>query len=340
MDIVLLALFITLLALFFGFSNGFHDASSIVAPVISSRSMRLRSALIMIACFEFLGAYFLGTSVVKTIAHDLVNPDRLGVTVILATILAAIAWNMLTWTMGLPSSSSHALIGALAGATCMVEGIHVINWVKLAEVIAVLLITPAVGFLGGLLITLLNFLLFSSSRPAVANRILKKALVVSSALLALAHGTNDAQKTMGTIVLGLAILYNISPETICFLYTPGHEGMLAVPQWVMISSALALSLGMLTGGKRIIKTLGMKLYKIRPIHAFGAQLSSAIIVYACSLLGFPVSTTIIAAPAIMGAGSAERISIVRWGIAGEILFTWMITIPCTFVMGIILAWVM
>ncbi len=339
MGILLQAVCITALALFFGFSNGFHDASSIVAPVVSSRSMRLRPALFMIACFEFIGAYFLGTSVVKTIAHDLVSPDRVGVTVVLATVLAAICWNIFTWSEGLPSSSSHALIGALAGATCMVEGIHAINWIKLVEVVTVLLVTPAVGFIGGLLVTLMNFILFSRSRPTPANRMLKRAQVGSSALLALAHGTNDAQKTMGIIVLGLAILYDIDPESMGVLYTPCHGGVFVVPQWVVFSSALALSLGMLTGGKRIIKTLGIKLYKIRPIHAFSAQLSSAITVYACSILGFPVSTTIIAAPAIMGAGSAQRISIVRWGIAGEILFTWLITIPCSFVMGIIISWI-
>lgn len=337
MSILGLAIFVVALALFFDFSNGFHDASNIVATIISSRSMGIRSALILTAIMGFTGAYFLGTAVAKTIGHALLMPGSISINVVIAATLSAILWNLFTWFYGLPSSSSHALIGGLIGAALVSCGWEVIHWEKLTEVIGVILISPLIGFIGGLIFTNINFYIFSNIKPSRANMILKKAQIVSSAFLALAHGTNDAQKSMGIITLSLAILYPLDPLAIGRLYTPEPAGAFIVPKWVIIACAFAIALGMFSGGKRIIKTIGLRLYKIRPVHGFGAQMSCSAVVYICALLGFPVSTTHIAASSIMGAGAAQRISIVRWGIAGEIVVAWIVTIPVSCIVGMIVS---
>jgi len=339
MSILGLALFVVALALFFDFSNGFHDASNIVATIISSRSMGIRSALILTAILEFIGAYFLGTAVAKTIGHALLMPGSISINVVIAATLSAILWNLFTWFYGLPSSSSHALIGGLVGATLITSGGEVIHWGKLTEVIGVILISPLIGFIGGLIFTNINFYIFSNIKPSRANMILKRLQIVSSAFLALAHGTNDAQKSMGIIALSLAVLYPLDPLAISRLYTPEPDGAFIVPKWVIMACALAIALGMISGGKRIIKTVGLSLYKIRPVHGFGAQMSCSAVVYICALLGFPVSTTQVATSAIMGAGTAQRINIVRWGIAGEIVVAWIVTIPASCIMGMIVSFI-
>ncbi|MCD6569803.1 MAG: inorganic phosphate transporter [Deltaproteobacteria bacterium] len=335
MSILGLALFAVALALFFDFSNGFHDASNIVATIVSSRSMGVRSALILTALLEFTGAYFLGTAVAKTIGHSLIIPGSITINVVIAATISAILWNLFTWFYGLPSSSSHALIGGLIGATCMASGWEVIHWGKLAEVIGVILVSPLIGFICGFILTNINFYIFSNVRPSHANMILKRLQILSSAFLALAHGTNDAQKSMGLITLSLVILYPLDPSSISRFYTPEASGVFIVPKWVIIACAFAIALGMLSGGKRIIRTIGLRLYKIRPVHGFSAQTSCAAVVYICALLGFPVSTTHIATSTITGAGTAQRINIVRWGIAGEIAIAWIVTIPASCIMGMI-----
>lgn len=324
------------LALFFNFSNGFHDAANIVAAIVSSRAMRVRSALIMTAVFVFIGSYFLGTAIAETIGGGILFPQHICIDVVLAAMAAAVIWNLVTWWLGLPSSSSHALIGGLMGAALVSGGPEAVQWSKLLLVILVIFAAPLLGLGASFLCTRLNIELLATVRPGRAGKLLNVLQVISGALLALAHGTNDAQKAMGLIVLSLMLLYPLDPTAIGRFYTPDAAGAFIVPHWVILTSAAAMSLGMLSGGERIIKTVGLKLFKIRPIHGFSAQVSSACVVYACSLLGFPVSTTHVAASGIMGAGAAQRLSKVRWGVAGEIMMAWLVTIPAACLLAMLL----
>ncbi len=317
------------LGLFFNFSNGFHDASNIVTTIVSSRSMTIRSALIMTALLVFLGSLIVGTAVAKTIGQGIVGIDSMTITGIIAAITAATLWNILTWVIGLPSSSSHAIIGGLMGAALQISGVNSIQWMSVLLIFGVILISPLLGFISAFNLTKLNFRLFRHVHPVVATRMLKRLQIISAAMLAISHGTNDAQKAMGLITLSLLVLFRYDPATMAHFYTPGTGGAFVVPIWVILACSLALSLGMLTGGKRIIKTMGMKLFKIKPIHGFGAMLSTSLVVFICSLFGFPVSTTHIASSGIVGGGAAQRLGIVRWGLAKELLFTWIFTIPAS-----------
>ena len=326
------------LALFFNFSNGFHDAANIVATVISSRAMSINRALIMTAILVFAGSMLLGTAVAKTIGSSIVNIQTIGISTVLAALIAAIIWNLLTWYWGLPSSSSHALIGGLIGATLASAGLNAVHWYKLLMIIAVIFAAPLLGLMISFGITRLNFALFKDMNPYRGNRLQMKMQIAASAMLALAHGSNDAQKAMGLIILSLMLLYRQDPATIGQIYIPLSD--FAVPSWAILGSSLAISLGMLSGGTRIIRTVGLKLYKIRPQHGFGAQLASAVTVYACAALGFPVSTTQIASSSIMGAGAAQRLGIVRWSIAGDIALGWLITLPAAGMLAYVSAWLL
>jgi PiT family inorganic phosphate transporter len=313
------------LALFFNFSNGFHDAANIVATVISSRAMSVGRALIMTAVLVFCGSMLLGTAVAETIGSAIIDTGAIDIATILAAMTAAIVWNLLTWYWALPSSSSHALIGGLIGAALASAGPSAVHWFKLLVIIAVILVAPMLGLLSSFLITRLNFAAFKDMNPNRGHRLQLRLQIAASALLALAHGSNDAQKAMGLITLSLILLYRQDPAAIGQIYIP--LSTFTVPSWAVLGSSLAISLGMLSGGTRIIRTVGLKLYKIRPQHGFGAQLASTLTVYACAALGFPVSTTQIASSSIMGAGAAQRLGIVRWGIAGEIALGWLVTLP-------------
>jgi inorganic phosphate transporter, PiT family len=317
------------LGLFFNFSNGFHDASNIVTTIVSSRSMTIRSALIMTALLVFLGSLIFGTAVAKTIGQGIVGIDSMTVTGIIAAITAATAWNILTWVIGLPSSSSHAIIGGLMGAALQISGVNSIQWPSVLLIFGVILISPLLGFTSSFYLTKMNFRLFRHVHPVTATRILKRLQILSAAMLAISHGTNDAQKAMGLITLSLLVLFRYDPQAMAQFYSPGPGGAWAVPMWVILACSLALSLGMLTGGNRIIKTMGMKLFKIKPIHGLGAMLSTALVVFICSLFGFPVSTTHIASSSIVGGGAAQRLGIVRWGLAKDLLLTWLFTIPAS-----------
>ncbi len=333
MSTLTIAGLIVALALFFNFSNGFHDAANIVATIISSRSMSLRASLAMTAVLVFVGSYFLGTAVAETIGSAIVRADIINIETVIAATLAAIIWNIFTWYIGLPSSSSHALIGGLIGAALAHTGLQAVYWFKLLIIVGVIFTSPLIGLGAAYILTKINFVIFKNMRPFRANRLLKQLQILSSATLALAHGTNDAQKAMGLITMSLIMLYGMDPAAISAIYTPAADGSFIVPDWVILSCSLAISLGMLSGGERIIKTIGLKLYKIRPHHGFGAQLSSACVVYSCTLLGFPVSTTQIASSSIMGAGAAQRINIVRWGLVKDIMAAWLITIPATILLA-------
>lgn len=319
-SLILLIIF----ALVFDFLNGVHDSSNVVATMISSRALKPRTALTLTALAEFVGPFIFGVAVATTIGHDIVAAEHIDMTVLLAACLSAIFWNVFTWLLGIPSSSSHALIGGLVGAVVMAAGFHALMLDGVVKVLISLFASPIIGLLAGYLFTNLTFLLAWNSSPKV-NVLFKKLQIVTSIGLALSHGTNDAQKTMGIITLGLVI--------------SGMQETFQVPFWVILICAASIALGTTTGGWRLIKTLGSKFYKIRPVHGFTAQTASAIVIFTASLLGGPVSTTQVVSSAIMGAGAAERVSKVRWGVGGEIASAWLLTIPSTMLIGAVFYWV-
>jgi PiT family inorganic phosphate transporter len=315
-------------ALFFDYCNGAHDSSNIVATMVSSRAISPIWALIIASLFEFTGAYFLGTAVAQTIGKGIVNPEIIkvvpnGIIIVFSALISAISWNLFTWYFGIPTSSSHALMGGLLGAFVISRGFSIVNWNRVAGIFLVLVASPIVGLVMGFLLTKIVYFFSQWSSPR-ANNLFKKLQVGASIILALSHGTNDAQKTMGVITFSLVVLG---------LYQP-PSGSLPIPRWVVVACAGTIALGILNGGWRIINTLGIKLYRIRAIHGFTAQTSSAIIIYGAALFGFPVSTTQIVTSTIMGAGSAEKPKGVRWEVLIEILITWFVTIPVSAILSV------
>jgi PiT family inorganic phosphate transporter len=270
---------------------------------------------------HFCAPFFFGVAVATTIGHDIVDPATITVSVILVALLSAIIWNLVTWLLGIPSSSSHALIGGMVGAVSVNSGLSTIKLAGLEKVLVALFISPVLGLLIGYLLMKLVLFLARGAPPRV-NWLFKRLQIVTSLALALSHGTNDAQKTMGIITMGLV--------------ATGYLSHFVVPRWVILISALAISLGTVSGGWRIIRTLGGKMYRIRPIHGFTSQATSAFIILGAALLGGPVSTTQVVSSAIMGVGSGERLSKVRWGVAGNILTAWLVTIPVTALMAVLL----
>lgn len=319
MTVVLVVLI--LLALAFDFLNGFHDSSNIVATMISSRAIAPRAALILTAVAHFLGPFLFGVAVAKTIGDEVVTPGSITMAVIYAALLAAIVWNLITWFFGIPSSSSHALIGGIIGAVSIYAGLGAIHLHGLSKVLIALFTSPILGLLVGYLLTKLIFRVASGATPRV-NGFFKRFQVLTGIALALSHGANDAQKTMGVITMALV--------------TCGFLPSFAVPDWVIAASAAAIAAGTAMGGWRLIKTLGAKFFKIRPVHGFATQISAASVILGAALLGGPVSTTQVVSSAIMGVGSAERLSKVRWGVAGNIATAWFLTIPASALMAALL----
>jgi PiT family inorganic phosphate transporter len=305
---------LVILALGFDFLNGVHDSSNIVATMISSRAMGPRAALAMTSVATLAGPFIFGVAVANTIGNDIVNSEVINMLVIISALISAIAWNILTWVLGLPSSSSHALIGGLLGAVIVGAGFKAIIVSGVIKVIIVLFLSPVVGFVAGMLIANMIYLLSWRASPRI-NTTFKRLQIITSLGLALSHGTNDAQKTMGIITLGLVISKVIPSFT--------------VPFWVIAACAGSIAFGTSIGGWQLIKTLGSRFYKIRPVHGLASQLSSALVILIASLVGGPVSTTQVVSTSIMGVGAAERISKVRWKVAGDIALAWVITIPAT-----------
>jgi inorganic phosphate transporter, PiT family len=306
------------IALFFDFLNGFHDASNIVATVISSRAMSPRNALIMTAAAELTGPFLFGVAVATTIGSEIVDPAAITSAVIIAALSSAILWNLFTWYFGLPSSTSHALIGGLIGSVGIASGLETIRLQGLEKVLIALFVSPILGLFFGYLVLRLIYFLARGASPSI-NTLFRRGQLLTSLGLALSHGTNDAQKTMGMIAMAMV--------------TTGYTSTFQVPWWVIAISAAAISLGTVMGGWRLIETLGGKFYKIRPVHAFGSQLTSAGIILGAALLGGPVSTTQVVSSSIMGAGSADRLSKVRWTVARDIAVAWILTIPVAALMA-------
>ncbi|MBN1385079.1 MAG: inorganic phosphate transporter [Elusimicrobia bacterium] len=326
---ILIAAFVTALALFFDFTNGFHDSANQVATVITSRTLSPGITLILAALANFIGAYFLGTAVAETIGKSIVDPrilhtGTIGVIVIIAALTGAVLWNLITWYFGIPSSSSHALIGGLIGAFFFGWGPELINWYKVWQIILIMIVSPIIGLVITYIFTRFTLVFSQRSTPKI-NRIFKKLQIGSLITQSLAHGTNDAQKTMGVITFTLIILG---------LYNP-QGGSVSVPKWVIISCASAMAVGTATGGWRIIRTLGSGLYKVRPIHSFTSQSASTIIIYITAVFGFPISTTQVISSSIMGAGAAFRPKMVRWQVAQDMAVAWLVTIPASgFIAGL------
>jgi len=312
------AVIITVIALVFDFLNGFHDSSNIVATIIASRALSPRKALLLASTAEFAAPFLFGVAVASTIGSEIVDPNVITVEVITASLIGAIVWNLITWYFGLPSSSSHALIGGMLGSVFISVGPAAIQSRGVIKVLVALFVSPPLGLICGYLAMRATLFLVSGASPRV-NLFFKRGQILTALALALGHGTNDAQKTMGIITMALVTL--------------GIQSHFAVPTWVILACALAISLGTATGGWRIIRTLGSKFYRIRPVHGFTAQASAATIILAAALLGGPVSSTQVISSAIMGVGSAERISKVRWGVVGDILTTWVVTIPAAALIG-------
>lgn len=320
-----IVLVLVALAIFFDFLNGIHDSSNIVATMISSRAVSPRIALGITALAEFSGPFIFGVAVATTIGHEVVVAETITINVLLAALLSAIVWNLLTWFFGIPSSSSHALIGGLIGAVGISAGFNAIILSGIKKVLIALFISPVIGFVIGFFFTRMIFFLAQGASPKI-NKFFRQSQVLTAVALALSHGTNDAQKTMGIITLGLV--------------TAGVISDFVVPFWVITVSAGAIALGTALGGWRLIKTLGAKFYKIRPVHGFSSQITSAFVILGASLVGGPVSTTQVVSSAIMGVGSADRVNMVRWGVAKDILIAWLVTIPSTMGMAAGIYWLL
>jgi len=316
---------VIVLALVFDFLNGIHDSSNVVATMISSRALSPRVALWMTAVANFFGPFIFGVAVANTIGHEIVAAEAINTNVLLAALVSAIFWNILTWILGFPSSSSHALIGGFLGAVVMGAGWQAIQLHGMEKILIALFFSPVIGFVFGYIILRLTMLLSWNASPKI-NGFFKRSQIVTALALALSHGTNDAQKTMGIITLALV--------------TGGYLKVFVVPTWVILLCAGMIALGTAVGGKKLIKTLGGKFYKIRPVDGFAAQLASAVVILSASLVGGPVSTTQVVSSAIMGVGAAERVNKVRWGVAQEIATAWLLTIPATALVAAGIYWVL
>lgn len=313
---------IIVLALGFDFINGFHDTANAIATSVSTKVLSMKEAVVMAASLNFLGA-FISTKVAKTVGSDLVSPGKGMEIVIMAALIGAIIWNLITWYIGLPSSSSHALIGGLIGAAIIYKGnFSVVNWGNFMDkVVLWLFLSPIIGFvMGYIFMTLINMAL-RKTKPATVTKIFSKAQIASAALMALNHGGNDAQKSMGIIAMAL-----FSSNVL--------TGSFYVPIWVKASCALAMAIGTSLGGWRIIKTVGCKMAHLAPVNGFAAETGAAMVIFTATMLDAPVSTTHIISTSIMGVAASKRLSSVRWGIAKNIVWAWVITIPlCALVSG-------
>ena len=319
------AIVVISLALFFDFSNGFHDAANVVATIITTRALSPRKALILASICEFIGPFLFGTAVAHMIGKNIIdlstfNPGTLDLSMLLiiAALIGAILWNLLTWYFGLPSSSSHALIGGMVGAVLVAYGPDKILWKGLLYVVGSLVLSPLLGLWVGWFFLQITLYLSRNATPKI-NYFFNRMQIPSSIALALSHGANDAQKSMGLIAMSLVIL--------------GFSPSFYVPWWVVASCAAAMALGTASGGWKIIRTMGSKIYRLRSVHAFCVQTSSAAVILGAALVGGPVSTTHVVSSSIMGVGAGQRISAVRWGVAKNIILAWFITIPASGVMA-------
>ncbi|MEP7028344.1 MAG: inorganic phosphate transporter [Candidatus Eisenbacteria bacterium] len=307
-------LVIIVLALAFDFINGFHDAANSIATVVSTRVLSPKIAVLWAAFFNFAAFAVLGTHVAKTIGKGVIDPAIVTPHIILASVVGAIVWNLITWWLGLPTSSSHALIGGFVGAAIVAAGPGAVLVPGIVKIVQFIVISPLVGMGLGFVFMLAIYHLFQHSTPRRVDKLFRRLQLLSAAAFSLGHGGNDAQKTMGIIT--------------ALLYATGNlTGEFHVPLWVVLISHAAIALGTMTGGWRIVKTMGMKLTKLQPVGGFCAETAGALMLFGATLTGIPVSTTHTITGAIMGVGSTRRLSAVKWGVAGRIVWAWVLTIP-------------
>lgn len=304
-------------ALVFDYINGFHDTANAIATSVSTRALTPKQAVILAAIFNFLGALY-SNGVAQTIAKDIVSARVATQEVVVASLLGAIAWNLMTWYFGIPSSSSHAIIGGLVGAALAKAGFSALHWQGLEKIISALVFSPIMGMILGFIIMKTLLAIFGQFSPSKVNNGFRKVQVLSAALLAFNHGSNDAQKSMGIITLALVAAGLQAPS------------LLVPPIWVKAICATAMAFGTASGGWKIIRTMGGKIFKLEPINGFAADISSSLVIWTATVLPglhLPVSTTHVVSGSIMGVGSAKRVSAVRWGIAQQMLVAWVVTIP-------------
>jgi PiT family inorganic phosphate transporter len=311
-------------ALIFDFTNGFHDTANAVATSISTRALSPRLAVLVAAIANLAGA-FVTTAVAATVGSGIIDTGLATETTVLAAVLGAITWNLLTWWLGLPSSSSHALIGGLVGAALAASGVSGVNWHGLThKVIIPAAWAPTIAFAAAFGLLLAIYWALQWLTPGVANRSFRLGQLASGTWLAFTHGANDAQKTMGVIALAL--------------FTEGKIDHFYIPTWVKIAAGVAIALGTYSGGWRIMRTLGQRIYQIEPPGGFAAQATAGGVIYVSTRLGYPLSTTHVISGAVMGSGATKRLSAVRWGIAGNIVFAWVLTIPAAAVVAAACYW--
>jgi PiT family inorganic phosphate transporter len=340
-----LFLLVLLAALVFEYINGFHDTANAIATVVSTKVLTPKQAVVWAAAWNLVGA-FMGTAVASTIGSGLVDTSVVSMSTVLAALLGAIIWGLLTWWLGLPSSSSHALVGGLCGAA--VGSAHG-NWAVLKwsvtdahghmaglwpKIVLPMISSPVLGLVGGAVLMLVLTMILARARPRTVSLIFGKAQLLSAGFMGYSHGSNDAQKTMGIIALALFTgtksgTFDALPEWLAFLRVPTFT----IPHWVMITCALTMAAGTAAGGWRIIRTMGHKMVKLQPVHGFAAETTAALVIHGASTIGVPVSTTHVIATSIMGVGATKRIKAVKWGIVGRILWAWVLTLPVTAGMG-------
>jgi inorganic phosphate transporter, PiT family len=342
MTIVLLVL---LAALAFEYINGFHDAANAIATVVSTRVLTPRQAIVLAAFFNLLGA-FIGVSVAKTIANGLVDASAVTQVTVLAALTGAIIWNLITWWLGLPSSSSHALIGGLCGAAIATSGGNwqVLHWsVRTAsgahaglwpKVVAPMVTSPVIGFFVAALVMMLLFMVLRKATPRFVNSVFGRAQILSASVMGLSHGSNDAQKTMGIMTLAIVTathggVFDHLPPWAAFLHHPSSD----IPWWVIVACALTMAAGTAGGGWRIIRTMGHKMVKLQPVNGFAAETSAAAVILTASHYGIPLSTTHVISTSIMGVGATKRFGAVKWGVVGRIVWAWVLTLPVTALIG-------
>jgi len=310
---------LVLVALIFDFINGFHDAANSIATVVSTRVLSPGKAVVWAAFFNFIAAFAFGTAVAKTIGSGMIDIRAVTHAVIFSGLVGAIAWDLITWLFGLPTSSSHALIGGYAGAAVASAGVGVIIPAGWTRTLAFIVISPAIGLVAGLTLMIVIYWIFRRTTPGRVDHWFRRLQLVSAALFSINHGANDAQKTMG-IIAGA-------------LFTSGYIDHFFIPNWVVLSAYAAIALGTLTGGWRIIHTMGSKITRLQPVSGFAAETGAAIAIFTATHFGIPVSTTHTITGAIVGVGATRRLSAVRWGVAGQIVWAWVLTIPAAGAIG-------
>lgn len=316
-----LIILVVVLALTFDFINGFHDTANAIATCVSTRAIRPGVAIVGTAILNFLGA-MISTGVAKTIGGDIVtSASMINEVIIVAGLIGAIIWNLVTWWFGMPSSSSHALIGGIIGAVIISIGVSALNGWGILKIVLSLIISPVAAMAVGYVLMKIVFAICHSYKPAKVNLTANRLQIISAALMAFSHGSNDAQKSMGIITLALL--------------SGGFIGSLEVPDIVKLLCAAAMACGTSVGGWKIIRTVGGKIFKMHPIHGFAADLNSSLVIFSATMLHLPVSTTHVVSGSIMGVGSAERVKAVHWDVARQMVTAWVMTIPCTALMGAI-----